>query len=1187
MNSGSSLVPSSRAALLFASAFALLTMLIPGSALASIDLNERPQVRFQGQASEWLGSYVANQTCDVNGDGYDDLLLSSEKWNGNAGELTVILGSETPAGGDITSPTTGGVVRIQGSGRFGGAVDCAGDVNNDGIDDIVVGGYQYAHGSGNPGRGSAWVIFGATDFAAKALQFLPGNPGDTGYRIDGNPTSSTYNDDGLGFGVAGIGDVNGDGYDDLLLSAHLADGDGLTNSGSAYIVPGKPDTAVVKLVTPSNWLVRVKGVKANNQMRGTAAIGDINSDGIPDAAVGTNLDTPYARGSLTGSVWVIDGTTRGEFSLNALDPNHASYDATRGFRIAGQAAQGGSSYGLGIGQHIAGVGDVNGDGRPDLMSNGWHDVTQGGPPIVFGGLGNFERDLGAATWCDCGYMINGDGGSQVVGLGDVNGDGKDDVAFGNQGAANSNAAYITYGRSSFGPLDLTTMTQAQGSKLLPAAGSASAGSGSRFGTRIGQADFNGDGAVDLVVGASNANGLGRTESGEVTVVFMPSPARVKLDRETVEFGDRRIGGGPGEVETVTVTNRGEKPLEVDSVTTTGDTTEFSVVSADCSGMNPGDSLTLNGGENCEIEISFSPQSTGSKQAEVSVAATDGVHKITLSGNGTQPLAAVDRTEVDFGLQRTGLAGPAGLTKIILGNEGSAELAIASISLDGSDQEQFSLDFTDCPVGSGQLAAGGECEIEVGFQPESEGSKSASVSFQTDGGDPSVDLSGIGGSPEGGLAPSATDFGEVELDETSSRTVRLSSSGDFPLAIDSIGLSGADAADFSVEAGDCPAELVVGSSCDIEIIFAPAALGARSAELVVTSDGGELTAGLTGTGKEVSRPVSAVDLPSVDFGLVRAALSTVSGLTQVTLTNDGTAALTVDSISVTGTDPASFPLDASECEDVVLAVGGSCEVEVGFRPADIGSKAASISFETDGGDVETALVGRGGLPEGSLSRASVDLGQVKVGESADGSVILTSAGEFPLEIDSIGLAGDADGFTADADACPERLEPSATCEIQIKFAPGSAGEKTASLVVSTDVGSLTATISGKGVEADTPPECPAARITRVSGLSGLGGGQGRGVGVALRTPQRSEALVSGTGFYQSAGKRRIVRLNQVKVKVGPVQGRAVWRLSAGVPLRSKVVLNLRIRTRPTSADCTAVTGSPTFHRAVARVSRVVR
>lgn len=945
------LVPSP-ARVLATLSLALLALTVAAtSAAASIDLAAQPQIRFQGQSQEWLGSYVNNQACDVNGDGYDDLLLSSEKWNGNAGELTVILGHENPSGGDITSPLTEKVVRIQGSGRFGGAVDCAGDVNNDGIDDLVVGAYQYAHGTGNMNRGSAWVMFGATDFEERALQFLPGNPGDTGFRIDGNGASATANDDGLGFGVAGIGDIDGDGYDDLLLSAHLADYDGLSNSGSAYIVKGKPGTAVVKLSDPTTWLAKMRGVRANAQMRGTTAVGDFNGDGQIDAAIGTNLDQPYSRGSLTGSVWVIDGNTRGDFSLNELDPSHANYNPSRGLRIAGAA-------GASIGQHIAGVGDVNGDGVNDLMTNA-ENAT-----VIFGGGGNTERDLGAATWCDCGYEITGDGGSQVVGLGDLDNDGLADVAFGNKGAANSDAAYMTYGRAETTPLDILSLGLAQGSKLLPAAGSASAGSGSRFGTRVGKADFDGDGSVDLVVGASNANALGRTEPGEVTVVFMPPPAKPAISPASHAFGARTIGTGAGQAEQLTLTNEGGEPLVIDSIDLTGDDAgQFEIDADDCTGGSPGAGGRLAAEDSCSVQASFSPTGTGAKSAAVEFETNEGTVEAALTGEGIEPLfphATVTPASHDFGKVRSDITGSA-TTTVTLTNDGDADLTVETIGLAGADAASFSIDISDCEVSAGvfdRLAVAGSCEVDVVFDPSTDGSKSATLSFDTDGGDRSVALAGTGVSPAGSAGPSTLAFGDVRVGQAGAeQQVTVSSNGSHPLTVESIELGGSGSDQFALDASDCGTSIEPGEDCEAKISFAPDATGVAAASLTVETDAGNYVTDLTGTGRS---PVLKLTEDKLEFD--RVTIGETAAVTRsVSIENTGDFGLLISGAVLAGADSGQFRLDSTACPES-LAPAATCELAVTFAPDTAGSKAATLTVTTDGGNGTVQLAGEAKLPD---------------------------------------------------------------------------------------------------------------------------------------------------------------------------------------------------------------------------------
>jgi len=244
----------------------------------------------------------------------------------------------------------------------GFSVASAGDVNGDGIDDLIVGAYRADLGD-RPSAGESYVVFGrdaaAGGFPA-ALQ-LEDLDGSTGFRLDGVDAL-----DQSGRSVASAGDVNGDGIDDLIVGARYADPGSRGQAGETYVVFGREAAtggfpAAIQLEgLDGSTGFRLEGVDAFDQSgRSVAPAGDVNGDGIDDMIIGARSADPGGR-DRAGESYVVFGreATGGGFPAAI---RLADLDGIDGFRLEGVDA---GDY---SGSRVASAGDVNGDGVDDLI----------------------------------------------------------------------------------------------------------------------------------------------------------------------------------------------------------------------------------------------------------------------------------------------------------------------------------------------------------------------------------------------------------------------------------------------------------------------------------------------------------------------------------------------------------------------------------------------------------------------------------------------------------------------------------------------------------------------------------------------------------------------------------------------------------------------------------------------------
>jgi hypothetical protein len=429
------------------------------------------------QAVVQLGISVSGAG-DVNGDGYSDVIVGAPGYDANPGEgdygaAFVFLGSE--AGIADQNPATPGVVHLesdQGTSSLGISVAGAGDVNGDGYADVIV---------GAPGYQAAFVFLGS------AAGIADGNPATAAAQLE-------LDDAAQGISVAGAGDINGDGYADVIVGVPSYDEVFQTDEGAAFLFLG--GAAGIEGGDPTTAATGILG--GGDLGWSVASAGDVNGDGYADVILGAPLYPPTAR----GAAFVFHGSASG---IPDGDPSAADAELTSGQNQSHLAWS------------VASAGDVNGDGYADVIVGApLFDAGEAGEGAAFVFLGSAsgiaDGDLDTAAAQLESDQTGAQLGSQVASAGDVNGDGYSDVIVGahlyDAGQTDEGAAFVFRG-SATGIADADPSTpgvvRVESDQALAQLGAvASAG------------DVNGDGYADVIVGAPQYSS-GESEEGAAFV----------------------------------------------------------------------------------------------------------------------------------------------------------------------------------------------------------------------------------------------------------------------------------------------------------------------------------------------------------------------------------------------------------------------------------------------------------------------------------------------------------------------------------------------------------------------------------------------------------------------------------------------------------------------------------------------
>jgi hypothetical protein len=542
-----------------------------------------------------------------------------------------------------------------------------------------------------------------------------------------------------------------------------------------------------------------------------------------------------------------------------------------------------------------------------------------------------------------------------------------------------------------------------------------------------------------------------------------APTRaITLTPSSLNFPDKPVGvRTPTETGlTVTITSTGNSPVTLGNRglfggTNAGDFTVPGEPSGSCSVMAPG--------AQCQVIVVFIPQATGPRSATFFVTsdADSPPQPVALFGTGVNPVRtlSVSPTSLTFpvtpvvGVVDGGGSPPQTVTVTSTGN---APITINGIIPGGSNPGDFLVDLLasgDSCLGNVKvLAPGASCTFNVQFVPSAVGSRTASVTVDSDttGLPGSISVAGTGRTATRTytISPSPLVLPDTAVGFTSAtRTLSVVNTGGLPVTVSNIGLP-SDASFDQVSSSSGCTVLLYGEPCLIEYEFKPATSGPHTGNVAFATDATQVsqTAVLSGNGAaEPTRTLTVTDATFPDT-----VVGDDSPPRSVTATNTGTADLTLSSDLIapheasTSTSVTDFfrssaapPPGSVLCEGAVLRPGGSCVQLFHFRPTTTGPQTAVATFNSDAANSPTdaTLQGTGiaGAKTFTVSPNALSFPDTAVGAtSAPQTITVRSAGTEPVTLDNIVLGSGP--FAISANDCPAVLNPGATCTVSVTFAP---------------------------------------------------------------------------------------------------------------------------------------------------------
>jgi hypothetical protein len=547
------------------------------------------------------------------------------------------------------------------------------------------------------------------------------------------------------------------------------------------------------------------------------------------------------------------------------------------------------------------------------------------------------------------------------------------------------------------------------------------------GSRMGQLTLSANVAGGQLTVALSGNAIGAG-----SVVVAPS---------ALNFGDVETGSTSSALQ-VTLENSGSTAIPIMSVNVSG---PFALANNGC-----GSSLAAN--SDCALALTFAPTQGGAATGTLTLVESGGTETVQLSGIGLSPPSdSLSPSALTFSGTATGATSPA--QTVTLTNSGGVALTSISVSAKGPFQVT-----SNCGT---QLAGGSSCALSVTFVPTGAGAQTGTLSVSDLLKTQTVSLSGTGWLPPAiGVNPGSLSFPSQQVGMPGAPlTLTASNTGGAPMSNVGFQITGPSAGSFSIGTSTCGAVLASGSSCTVQVIFAPAATGANSATLTVSSATLGVKAAnvaLSGTGTAAS----GLNVIPGQMTFAEAVLGQSSPAQTATITN--TSGLNATGLLLVATGP--FSLTQNNC-GTSLGGGASCSAQIVFTPTVNGTVQGALTVGASSLNTATAVLsGIGGLAGAvQLQPGSVSFSPTGVGTTSGAqTVAVTNASAVALSNLALTIS---DGFQLGGSTCTTSLPPAASCTVSVVFAPAGAGQRTGNLTVASSslASNVQAPLSGMGTD----------------------------------------------------------------------------------------------------------------------------